>query len=491
MRSYEWKPQSDFLNRRRDLAQLDAWWSHSTRDALALVGRRRVGKSWLLRQFAHGKPAIILVADEVLITTQMARFADELESHIGVRPSLPDVPTLIRVLYQLGREGKFLAIIDEFPLLLPDRREERRGVLSEIQAVMENHRDESQTKLVLCGSLVGQMEALLHAQSPLHGRLRQLDIWPMTFAESSAFTDPSDTAAQGIERFAVVGGMARYLSELGHGPLREVVCANVLDRSGPLFNDPRVVLEQELRNPATYFSLLEELAGNPALTEHLTNKLQTSSSALAPYLDRLREMRLVTSSKPVGATDRSRTHKYRVSDGLVRFWFRFVFPNQEGLQSGLRAADLWDADIAPFLAEFVASSYEELCIRYTRIAYGREAPTVGSWWGPALDKHRRNKDRFTEEIDVAAAQRRNLRIVGECKWTAGPMTPSVLDDLRTYKIPALAQDKNLRVPASGPKIVLFARSGFDPALQAEADSDKNVILVDLDSLVSVVSAEGN
>jgi hypothetical protein len=130
---------------------------------------------------------------------------------MGVRPSLPDVPTLIRRLYPRGREGKLLAVIDEFPLLLPDRRGECREVLSEIQAVMETHRNESLTKLVFCGSLVGQMEALLHAESPLRGRLRRLDMWPMTFAESRAFTDLSDSAAQSIERFAVVGGMTRHL----------------------------------------------------------------------------------------------------------------------------------------------------------------------------------------------------------------------------------------------------------------------------------------
>jgi AAA+ ATPase superfamily predicted ATPase len=488
MEKYDWKPVQEFFNRGDDLARLDGWWESPTRDALALVGRRRVGKSWLFRRFAHEKPAILLVADQRLVTTQMARFAEALEPHLGVRPEIPRIAGLIRLLYQLGRDEKILAVLDEFPFLIPEGKE-RIEVLSEVQAIMEDHRDESQTKLMLCGSLIGQMESLLDADSPLHGRLQPLDIWPLTFAEGKAMTDAGDTSERRITRFAVAGGMARYLDELGKSSLREVVSRSVLDRRGPLFNDPRVVLEQELRNPATYFSILEELSKNPALTEHLTDKLQVSSSQIAPYLETLREMRLISTAAPVGARAGSRAHKHRVSDGFIRFWFRFVFPNQEGLQSGLQPKDLWDAEIARYLTDFVSPTYEELCVRHTRIVYGATAPTVGSWWGPALNKHRRAKERFTEEIDVVAAQRRNLKIVGECKWTAGKMSKSVLDDLRNYKIPAIAEEKNMTVPADGPEILLFCRSGFDQALIDAAASDPKLELVDLDTLVAALDSE--
>jgi AAA+ ATPase superfamily predicted ATPase len=64
---------------------MEQWWDGPTRDALGVLGRRRVGKSWLFRRLANEKPALILVADEVLPATQMNRFADELEPVLGVR----------------------------------------------------------------------------------------------------------------------------------------------------------------------------------------------------------------------------------------------------------------------------------------------------------------------------------------------------------------------------------------------------------------------
>lgn len=488
MNQYDWPSRNRFINRLDDLAHLESWWGHTTRDALALIGRRRVGKSWLFRRFAHGKPAVILVADRRLLTTQMARFARALEPEFGVAPEIPSLAELIRLLYVLGRDKKVLAVIDEFPFLLPEGRA-RQEVLTEIQAVMEEHRDTSETKLVLCGSLVSQMEGLLSAESPLHGRLRRLDVWPLTFAESKGMTTPTDSPEERITRFAVAGGMARYLAELGHGPLRDAVCENVLDRRSQLFDDPRAVLEQELRSPATYFSILEALADRPASTEQLTDKLKMRSSQLTFYLDTLREMRLLSSSMPVGAPDGSRSYKHRVSDGFIRFWFRFVFGNQEGLQEGLSPRDVWEGDIEPYLADFVAPAFEELCVRYARRVYGARAQKVGGWWGPALNKHRQARERFSEEIDVVGAHRRNLVLVGECKWTTYPMRKRVLDDLRDYKLPALEQERRLKVPARGPQILLFSRTGFSDDLMATARSDDTVSLVTLDELVSELDRE--
>jgi hypothetical protein len=87
-----------------------------------------------------------------------------------------------------------------------------------------------------------------------------------------------------------------------------------------------------------------------------------------------------------------------------------------------------------------------------------------------------------------AAQRRNLKIVGECKWTAGKMPKSVLDDLLTYKIPAIAEEKNLELP-DGPAILLFCRSGFEQTLIDAAASDRKLELVDLDTLVAALDSE--
>jgi uncharacterized protein len=490
---FTWQTRELFRNRVDDLAGLDAWWSSHTRDALCLFGRRRVGKSWLFRAFADGKPAVILVADRRLAGPQMGRFADEIEPVLDVRPSISDLAELLRVCYRLGREQRVLVIIDEFPYLLPDGAQ-REATLSAVQRVMEEERDQSQTKLVLCGSLIAQMESLLAPSSPLHGRLVPLEVLPMTFAEARDLLDDRDTPAHRVERFAITGGMARHLAELGQGDLRAAVCRSVLDRRGPLFNDPRAVLEQELRQPATYFSVLEELADGEKSVEHLARATSTSSKTLSRYLSTLEAMRLVSARLSIGAQPDARGRRYRIDDGFIRFWFRFVFPRHDALAEGLSAHDLWNGEIREFLPDHVSPTFESLCLRYTRERFGREAPNVGSWWGNALHAERRSGRRMVEEVDVVGAHHGRLIIVGECKWTSRPLSKNVLDDLLDYKLPAIAQEGNLRA-GQRPLILLFSRAGFAPPLIAAASNDDDdgprIELVDATRLVAQLDESTN
>ena len=486
MPAYEFAPRDQFINRVDDLDRLAQWWEDGTRDALCLYGRRRVGKSWLFRRFADGKEALVLVANEIAPGPQFKRFAEQIEDRLGVTPVIESAADLIRVLYRLGRERKLLAVVDELPWLLP-KGQAKREILTAIATVMEEERDDSQTKLVLCGSIIAQMESLLATSSPLHGRLQPLDIHPLTFVEARAMLHPDDPADEMVTRFSIAGGMARYLAELGQGgSLRSLVCSRVLDRRAPLFDDPRLVLERELREPATYFSLLQELSHGEVGIEHLSRALRADSPSLTSYMRTLIDMRLVSRHRPIGAPDSGRKHKYRLQDGFIRFWFRFVFPYQEDLQSGLRPADLWDGEIKRALPEHTAQTFEDLCRVYTRRHHGEQAPLVGGWWGdPAPDR----PDRTQEEIDVVGLKNKRIRIVGECKWTSSEMPLSVLAELREHKLPALARSSYLKGQPSDPglRILLFARSGFSRALRAAAQDDRRVELIDVDRLVSGLS----
>jgi uncharacterized protein len=475
---YDWPARGEFLNRDADLARLRSWWEGHDRNPLALYGRRRVGKSWLLRAFAHGKPALVLVADQGAPGRQLGRFADSLEPHLGVRPDLPDLPALFRALYRLAGRERALVVIDEFPYLLPGTERARREILTGVQAAIEEERDASRLKLVLCGSQIAQMRGLLGEESPLRGRLTPLATESLSLPDSRPFLG-EDRVQNRIERFAVAGGMPMYLAELGRrDSLRAAICESVLDRRGPLFNDPREILEEEFRRPGVYFSLLEELAAGERGMDDLTTALRASHSTLGPYLSELGRMQLVEKLMPLTA---QRDLRYRLRDDFLRFWFRFVFPFQESLRAGLRPRDHYDAEVAPALPEHVAPVFESVCRRWVRQNLGSRATQVGPWWGRALDRLRVEGERGSEEIDVVGATRSRVTVVGECKWTGARMSGRVLGDLEQFKIPALRQ-AGARFAAGGPEIVLFAKSGFKDSLIAAAAGRRDVRLIDLEEL---------
>ncbi|MCC5949024.1 MAG: ATP-binding protein [Nitriliruptoraceae bacterium] len=479
----------EFLNRDEELERLEQWWRDAEdRMPVNLYGRRRVGKSWLFRRFAHGKPSVLLVSERLAEGAQLSRFAQQLAPVLGgVSPDLPDVAALFRVLFRAARYHKTLAVIDEFPWLLGSTSTEAERTLSSIQAVMEEERDRSQLKLVLCGSAVTQMQALQSERNPLHGRLVALELRALPYSRASAFLHDG-SAQDRFVRFTVSGGMPRYLAALAGGSLRERVCDQLLLPDAPLWNEGRTIVGQELREPAVHFSVLEQLASGEKQVGELAGALKTTSGPLSKYLSVLADLRLVRKDLPFGASPTDRGSHWVLQDPFLRFWFRFVFPYQADLEAGLQPQALYDREIRPELADHVAPVFEDLCREHVRRSFDGAATRVGRWWGNSLNQLRRRGERTTEEIDIVGTARKRVTLVGEAKWTNRPMGDKILHDLAHYKIPALEQS-GFRL-ADAVSIVLCSRSGYSAALRARAGSDEHLHLVDVDQMLSTQGTTG-
>ncbi|MGH3280974.1 MAG: ATP-binding protein [Trebonia sp.] len=476
MENYTWPLVGEFLDRVGELNRLNGWWDSPDRHPVALIGRRRVGKSWLFRRLAHGKPAILLVSEQLPAGAQLTRFADQLEPVLGVRPDLRDVPALFRVVYRAARAQRLLVVIDEFPWLLGTSAVQVRQTLSAIQAVIEEEQDDSKIKLVVCGSHVGQMEALFSERNPMHGRLIRTEIRPLPFGEALEFLSSADPVAA-FERYAITGGMPLYLSRLAAGTTRDIVCGQILDRNGPLWNEGRAILEQELREPRVYFGILELLASGEKELHEIAAPMRMNGSVVTKYLATLMELRLVRRKQPIGSAANARSGHWRLADPFLRFWFRYVFPFQAGLESGLRPVDLYDVEIGPTLADHVSPVFEDWCRQLLRSTHGMKATVVDSWWGNAANQFRRTKERSSEEIDAVGMLRSKVTLVAECKWTNKPLDRGIVTDLETYKIPAL-RDAGFKI-ADPLRIVLFSKAGYGRSLRELANVDSRIELVDV------------
>ena len=470
--TYSWPMRDRFRDRTRELAALERWWQSDTTEPVNLHGRRRVGKSWLFRQFAHDKPAVVLVADQVVIGQQLDHLADQLQGALGVKPRLDDVSGLVSVLYDLARDRKILVVIDEFPYLLGTTEAERSRTLSSIQAVMEQKQDSSHLKLILTGSSIATMESLQSERNPLHGRLRPLSLWPMPFPEATLLLETDDPLEQ-LGRYAIAGGMPRYLSALAKDDLATVIANAIVDPYSQLFNEPPTLLQTELREPTVYVSILARLSSNPQGLADIAAGLGMEGKELSKYLTTLESLRLVERRRPVGANPKSRVTQYRCTDHFIRFWFKFIQPFQGELEAGADPAAHVAQHIVPFLPEHTAIVFEEAVVSWLRSRHAGSSE-VGAWWGPALNRLRAKKERFSEEVDAAALNGTTVVAVAEAKWTNKPMPATTLADLLEFKLPAMVQ-AGLKVNA--PEIVLASRSGFSDGLVGEAAKNANVTLV--------------
>jgi hypothetical protein len=479
MTLYRFPNHSEFLDRGAELRRLRLWWDDELdRFPLLLFGRRRTGKTWLLREFAHGKNADIFVCDSRAEGDQLAHFAGILEDSLGFRPAFPDARSFFEALLMRRGPRPRLVVIDEFPLLL----NVSRASDSTLASALEERGVDTGVKLVLCGSQISVMERLLAERAPLHGRGTPMLLPPMGFKDARRFL--GDLRSEDlVTRYAVAGGMPLYLRRLGRkGNLKTILCEDVLSPLAPLFNEAREVLTMELTSAATHFSLLSALAGSPSLEwADLVQRSRVEESIASRYVRILEDLHFVEAANPVFAPANARRRRYRVADPFMRFWFRFVFPFQADLTAGLPPEDHFDRNVAPFLAEHAAAAFEDVCRAWVRDRYSKTTDTVGPWWGMARHDLRRKKVRLTEEIDIVGASGDKVTLVGECRWQNRQMGRRQLTDLLDNKLPALAQSG---VDVTTATIVLFSKSGFRKELKEEAARRGKVQLVDLPTLLS-------
>jgi AAA+ ATPase superfamily predicted ATPase len=449
-----------FINRKAELDQLSDLYHSNRAELFVLYGRRRVGKTELLRAFCVGKPHIFFIATLSADSEQLATFSQQIwgfdhpETPNGF--TFPTWEAAFRALADLP--GRPVLVLDEFTYLMSGNK----AIPSILQKVWDERLKNTQVMLILCGSYIGMMETeILGHQAPLYGRRTGSALLLPLGLPSSALFYPKYSLEEKFLAWAVVGGMPYYLTAFSD---RQDVLANIrqhiLDaRSGSLYSEPRLLLMEELREPRNYFSLLRAIAqGSSRLNEIAQASGVGSAPTVARYLDILQQMRLITRRVPATESqpEKSKRGLYQIDDHFLRFWFRYVHPNQSSLDLGL-ADSILTQRVRPDLDHFAASSFEEAAREFVaaKARAGKWSflpERIGSWW---------NRD---AELDVLAiTQAGKMALAGECKWSVNPVGTNVLEDLKR-RAEAMAKENDIEQI----QYALFSRKGFTGALKKQA-----------------------
>ena len=468
-----------FINRTAELEQLGHLYGSDRAELFVLYGRRRVGKTELLRAFCIDKPHIFFIATLSSDTEQLATFSQQIygfsHSEVPASFTFPSWDAAFQALADFPMQPRPIIILDEFTYLISGNK----AIPSILQKIWDAKLKNTQIMMVLCGSYIGMMEtAVLGYQAPLYGRRTASTLLrPLDLPSSSLFFPQYSTEEQFLA-WAVLGGMPYYLRTFSDNQnIFSNIRQHILDaQTGALFNEPRLLLMEELREPRNYFSILRAIAqGRTRLNEITQGAGIGDVTTVARYLDILQQMRLITRHVPATETQPEKSKKgiYHIDDHFLRFWFRYVHPNQSSLDLGLADAILQQR-IKPDLDHFVANAFEEAAITFTgRLAQAGELDffpeRIGGWW---------NRD---AEIDVLAINlSENIALVGECKWTVHPVGTSVLDDLK-QKSEILMKDHEIKKI----QFALFSRNGFTPDLEDKSKSE-GILLFTVDTLVNHV-----
>lgn len=448
-----------FWDRQQELRTMEREYSRAGGSLIVIYGRRRVGKTTLIKEFIKDKRAMYFLADERLENIQRRRFQAVLSDFTGdpllARVTAGDWDTLFELLIQrVDWSTKVVLVIDEFQYLAKTTP----GFPSFIQGLWDEKFKDMNVMLILCGSLVGMMRRLcLDSGSPLYGRRTgQFRVRPLQFTDYLDIFDAPFNEL--VPLYAVTGGVPRYVEMLWHEghDLLEQIQVHVLEPGSALYDEPRFLLTGEVNETTTYFSILQTIGAGDHKIGHIARTLEMPTNRLSAYVQTLEDLNFIERRTPVTAGSQSRQGLYDISDLFARFWFRYVFPNQSYLEIG-RTANVEAQLRATFDSEFVAAVFEECCASYLwRMADRGDLPfvpqRVGRWWAGDC------------EIDLLALNRESNDILfGECKWGQQPIGIDVLKSLYDK-----ARQVGWQRDERREWFVLFSRAGFQEALLERA-----------------------
>ncbi len=413
-----------FYDRKQELKLLREEFSNlQSGKMLVLYGRRRVGKTELIRQFIASIPKnkmyfyVDLVEKQGLLDS-LSKSAQEQFSETRKFADFPDFLDFIFI----KSEDSFVLVIDEFQRLL----EISPQFITQLQNHWDRKLKDRKILLLLVGSSIGMIQKITNSKTgALYGRTTRIKISPFKYADFRLmFKELSEE--ERMVAYSVFGGTPYYLEKVKKigGTIHKKIFELLLKKGSELFEEPKNLLEYEnVRIHAKYNSILQATSAGKESVKEIQDFTGIETNTLPAYIKRLDELLdLLGRTNPV--LGKERLGRYGLKDNFFSFWYKFIFPNQTALNLG--NTKIVEENILENLNTYVGRKFEEICKELLIMnlngelqGYSLDFEDIGSWW-----------NRTGEEIDIVAYNKKSRKIlVGEVKWSSNPVDVDVVDNL--------------------------------------------------------------
>lgn len=458
----------DFFGRERELARIEREIKSDGQSAILVYGRRRVGKSELIKQ-SLSTTNCRSIYYECKETSEQ----NNLESLSALVSEVFDLPplgfgnleALLNHLFTLSVKEPLTLVLDEYPYL----RKTVKGLDSILQSSLDRHRDSSHLTLILCGSFAEVMKSLLERENPLYGRINlTIDLKPMDYYDAARFY-PDFSAEDKVRLYSVFGGIPYYTRLIDPDlSVRENIIELISEPGARLENEVSMYLNTEISKIVNANEVFGALAdGYSKYRDILSQSHVSSGPTMVDVLDRLIRMELVQKQAPINDPLNKKKSSYRIIDGLSLFYYRYVF-RYASQRTFLDPQVFYDRYISQdFETNYAPHAFEEVCRQFLiRKNRAGELPElfddIGRYWydDPA--------NKTNGEFDVVTHAPHGY-VFYEAKFRGTPVTQEMIDEEIEQ-----VRSTGLDCYAYG----FFSRSGFD----GDVDPSKQLRLFSIEEL---------
>lgn len=461
-----------FIGRENELRELEQKYSSGRFEFAALYGRRGVGKTRLLTEFAKDKECIFFSAmrhagrDWGLKQLSKCIAGADTDDF----PVFPSFQSAFHCIAEMARDRRLVFVIDEFPYL-----EDKDGFFSSLlQNTIDREFKQTQLFLIISGSAVSFMEErVLGYNNPLYGRCATIIRLQNFDYFDTARWFPHYSPCEKAILYGVTGGIPYYLEQFSPDlSLKDNLRLNFFNSNSILFSEVENLLKEELREPGTYKEIISAIANGKTKYSEIADSCNIRNGALSKYLNTLMQHKIIAKKQPIGSDDKKSI--YYVSDLYFRFWFFFVPRNYSAIISR-RILSAFDTAIWRLINDYMGPVFETICTEYLEYR-DPDLPVIpslaGSWWGG----NPKTKKECEIDIVIESASDDSV-VIGSCKFTGKPVGIDELKLLEEYADAFGAKGKRY--------YYFFSLSGFSESLLAMRSD--TVCLVDIATLYSSLS----
>ena len=406
-----------FYNRTTEIITLQDIEKASTDSAqmTMMVGRRRVGKTTLLKKAFNATPFLyffVAKKNEILLCNE---FSQEISEKLGIPiGKYSSFSELFKAIMQLSHQINFTLVIDEFQ----EFSTVNPSIFSDMQNIWDSMKENSKINLILCGSIYSMMKRIFeNSKEPLFGRatarmiVKEFDT--KTIKEILSDYHPNYTNVDLLAFYMVTGGVAKYVEQLiiKKAFTKKKILDTLFSEGSFFLDEGRDVLIDEFgKDYGNYFSILSLIASSKTDRGQIEGALKMD---VGGYLSRLeKEYNIIKRNRPFGAKEGSRANKYKIEDCFLNFWFRFIYKYRSAVEIG-------NLD---YIREIVERDYETysgiVLEKYfrTKMIEAKEFSNIQGYWN----------SKGLDEIDIVAINELEKRLVF-CEIKRNPRRISISD----------------------------------------------------------------
>ena len=467
-----------FLGREKELENLNKKYKSKKSELVVIYGRRRVGKSTLIKQFLNNKKDFFFfegIEGEPSLK-QMFFFKNSMKEF--TKDSLLDDISFTgweKVFLYLSekivqnrssKKEKIVLFLDEIQWMASGRKR----LISIIKYFFDNYWKDENIMLILCGSIASFMVDKVINSTALYGRItEEILLQGLGPNEISQFFKGKRSSSEILKYQLVFGGVPKYFEEIN---ITDSFYKNInrlcFSPNSLMLNEVEKIFYKQYKKAARYLEVVEVLKKGVFSFQEITTKLgKKSGGSLKKIITQLENAELVESYVSFEKSWNSKFRKYRLSDEFLRFYFKFMEPNKDIIRLAKSGNKLFEKLSKDSLDIWLGFAYERFCLKHAwfiaeKMGFADEVLMASPYFG-------KNDIKF--QIDLLYKRVDKVIVICEIKYHSSEISTSIIKEVER-KIKLLIPPKGYSIEKAlisiyGPDNPLKESGYFDYYLTVE------------------------